>query len=69
MNSFQTQVENIPSLENRVTQVCYFSETGSTNQEAMQAGKDGSPSGTLLIAEAQSAGHGRLGRPWESPPG
>jgi BirA family biotin operon repressor/biotin-[acetyl-CoA-carboxylase] ligase len=27
------------------------------------------PEGSVVVAESQSAGHGRLGRPWFSPPG
>lgn len=69
MTSFQNQVEAIPSVEARVVKVSYFPEIGSTNQEAIATGKAGSPGGTLVIADAQSAGHGRLGRPWESPAG
>lgn len=47
--------------------VQFVEETGSTNTTLMQATdvKDG----TVLLADAQSAGKGRLGRVWSSPKG
>lgn len=49
--------------------VCYFSDAGSTNDLAMAAAERGEPEGTIYVAGAQSAGRGRLGRVWFSPPG
>ena len=46
----------------------FYEETDSTNTRAREAGRDGAPEGTLFIAERQTAGRGRLGRTWESPP-
>lgn len=43
--------------------------TGSTNADLLEAGKAGAPDGTVLIAEAQTAGRGRRSRNWVSPPG
>ncbi|MFI5958396.1 biotin--[acetyl-CoA-carboxylase] ligase [Cryptosporangium sp. NPDC051539] len=43
--------------------------TGSTNADLADAARAGAPAGTVLIAEAQDAGRGRLGRGWTSPPG
>src|SRR5439155_24048629 len=51
------------------TRVFYFAETGSTNDVAALAAERGEPDGTLVIAAAQTAGRGRLGRTWYSPPG
>ena len=42
--------------------------TGSTNTDLLQAAEAGAPEGTVLAAEAQTAGRGRLGRSWLSPP-
>jgi BirA family biotin operon repressor/biotin-[acetyl-CoA-carboxylase] ligase len=39
----------------------------STNRHLMREAATGAPSGTLCLAERQSAGRGRLGRPWISP--
>lgn len=41
---------------------------GSTNDEAMQLAARGAPHGTVVIAEVQTAGKGRLQRQWVSPP-
>jgi BirA family biotin operon repressor/biotin-[acetyl-CoA-carboxylase] ligase len=51
------------------TRVIYVHETGSTNDVAARAADRGEPDGTLVIAAAQTAGRGRLGRTWFSPPG
>lgn len=44
-------------------------ETDSTNQSAFRLAEEGIEEGTVVIAESQTAGKGRLGRRWESPPG
>lgn len=44
-------------------------ETTSTNHEATKLAQQGAPDGTVLVAETQTAGKGRLGRSWYSPPG
>jgi BirA family biotin operon repressor/biotin-[acetyl-CoA-carboxylase] ligase len=44
-------------------------EIGSTNIEAVRLAREGAPDGTLVIADSQSAGKGRLGRQWFAPPG
>ncbi|MBN4076322.1 biotin--[acetyl-CoA-carboxylase] ligase [Gemmatimonas aurantiaca] len=41
----------------------------STNSIASRFASDGSPEGTLVISEMQTAGRGRLGRSWHSPAG
>ena len=41
----------------------------STNTKAKLLAAGGAPDGTLVIAERQTAGKGRLGRNWESEPG
>lgn len=43
--------------------------TGSTNQDLRAAAKEGAPEGTVLFAEEQTAGRGRLGRSFFSPKG
>ncbi|HUS31055.1 MAG TPA: hypothetical protein VMZ53_21240, partial [Kofleriaceae bacterium] len=41
----------------------------STNDEAARLARAGASRGTVVIAERQTAGRGRDGRVWESPPG
>ncbi len=49
--------------------VIYFDEVDSTNNRAKDSGERGGIHGTLFIADRQSAGKGRRGRTWSSPPG
>jgi BirA family biotin operon repressor/biotin-[acetyl-CoA-carboxylase] ligase len=46
-----------------------LAETTSTNDVARDQGRRGEPSGFVVAASRQTAGRGRLGRAWESPPG
>ena len=41
--------------------------TGSTNADLLALAADGAPEGTVLAAEAQTAGRGRMGRAWQLP--
>jgi BirA family biotin operon repressor/biotin-[acetyl-CoA-carboxylase] ligase len=43
-------------------------ETASTNADAIRAARDGAAEGLVVVAEQQTAGRGRLGRSWTSPP-
>lgn len=47
----------------------YFEEVGSTQRVAAELAAKGAAEGTVVIAELQTAGRGRLGRSWHSPPG
>lgn len=42
--------------------------TTSSNDEASQLAREGAPENTLVIAESQTAGRGRRGNAWSSPP-
>ncbi|NUO60721.1 MAG: biotin--[acetyl-CoA-carboxylase] ligase [Hamadaea sp.] len=44
-------------------------ETGSTNADVLAAALAGEPEGLVVAAGTQTAGRGRLGRTWQSPPG
>ena len=50
-------------------EVHFWPEIGSTNDEARRLARAGAPEGTLVIADHQTAGRGRLERRWEAPPG
>ncbi|MGH9426834.1 MAG: biotin--[acetyl-CoA-carboxylase] ligase [Terriglobia bacterium] len=58
----------LPHLKSRRlgTTIHHFLETGSTNDAARQLAEQGAPEGTLVLAEEQTQGRGRLGRPWLS---
>jgi BirA family transcriptional regulator, biotin operon repressor / biotin---[acetyl-CoA-carboxylase] ligase len=43
--------------------------TDSTNERAKELARSGAPHGTLVTADAQSAGRGRQGRVWTAEPG
>lgn len=44
----------------------YFDSLGSTMDEAFKLGMEGAPEGTVVCAETQTKGRGRLGRSWVS---
>ena len=43
-------------------------EVDSTNTALLEAADDGAPHGSVVVAESQTAGKGRLGRSWVAPP-
>jgi len=47
---------------------CYR-KIGSTNATAVELAEAGAPEGTVIVAEEQTKGRGRLGRHWHSAPG
>jgi BirA family transcriptional regulator, biotin operon repressor / biotin---[acetyl-CoA-carboxylase] ligase len=49
--------------------VRHYDSVGSTNDEAMRLAREGALHGTVVHADAQSAGRGRFTRRWSSPPG
>jgi BirA family biotin operon repressor/biotin-[acetyl-CoA-carboxylase] ligase len=49
--------------------IYYYPEADSTNRVAVELIRRGEPEGCLVVADFQSAGKGRLGRAWTSPPG
>lgn len=58
-----------PAAEWPAAPVVFFEQTGSTNDVVLQAAASGAVDGTCVIARAQTAGRGRRGRTWVSPPG
>lgn len=49
--------------------VDFTPSTESTNADLVRAAAEGAPDRTVLIADEQTAGQGRRGRSWASPPG
>ncbi len=43
-----------------------YQEVSSTNEEAKKLAEKGEPEGTVVLAEVQKGGKGRMGRRWES---
>lgn len=50
-------------------QIVFYEITDSTNVRAKELAEQGAGQGTLVVAEAQTAGRGRSGRSWLSPAG
>lgn len=57
------------ALSGRWAQIDVVERTGSTNADLLAAAADGAPDRTVLVAEQQDAGRGRLARTWVAPPG
>lgn len=55
--------------EDMGAEVIVLSETDSTNNDAKRLASGGAAHGTVVIADTQTAGKGRLGRSFISPPG
>jgi BirA family biotin operon repressor/biotin-[acetyl-CoA-carboxylase] ligase len=49
-------------------ELVYLPCTSSTNDEAKELAAQGAPEGTVVVADEQTAGRGRMGRQWMAPP-
>jgi BirA family biotin operon repressor/biotin-[acetyl-CoA-carboxylase] ligase len=47
----------------------FYSQIGSTNDEALAWLANSAPNGSVIVADEQIKGRGRLGRSWFAPPG
>ena len=56
------RLEGTPFSKN----IHHFFTIGSTNDAALDMAHDGAPHGTVVLAEQQTAGRGRVGRAWHS---
>ncbi|MDH5768972.1 MAG: biotin--[acetyl-CoA-carboxylase] ligase [Nitrospirota bacterium] len=50
-------------------EIFFYETVGSTNTIATQLAEKGAQEGTVVLADSQEKGRGRLGRHWVSPPG
>ena len=50
-------------------EIFHYDAIGSTNEKAYELAESGVPEGTIVAAEEQSRGKGRMGRVWASPRG
>jgi BirA family biotin operon repressor/biotin-[acetyl-CoA-carboxylase] ligase len=64
-----TLVAELVDTDSLWTRLDVVAETGSTNADLARAARDGAPVGSVLVADHQSAGRGRMGRTWTAPPG
>lgn len=66
-----TSLELAPLLTTRDMgrTVHHHDSVGSTNEVAFRLAQDGAEHGEVVVAEQQTAGKGRRGRAWVSPPG
>lgn len=67
LSSFEIQ----PLLKTRFIgrEILYFDSIDSTNTYAKKMGEENIKDGTVIIADEQTSGRGRLGRQWMSPKG
>lgn len=61
-----TQLEHFLAHSGRRYQ--YLEETDSSQNQIRRLAQQGAAEGTIVVAETQTAGRGRLGRPWQSAP-
>jgi len=61
--------ELAPHLRGSWRRVEWHEETDSTQRVGRDLARAGAPEGTIVIADRQTAGRGRLGRTWHSPAG
>jgi BirA family biotin operon repressor/biotin-[acetyl-CoA-carboxylase] ligase len=65
-DALQSNADRIRPFGSRLV---HLAEVGSTNDVAAVLASGDTPEGTLVIADAQTAGRGRMGHSWYSPPG
>lgn len=66
-NSLTDSIHGSPLIIGK--EIHIFQEIDSTNIKGMELSNKGSPEGTIILAETQTMGKGRLGRSWISPEG
>lgn len=64
-----SSIQNHISAHPWCSQIQYFSSIDSTNSRAKQMALAGAPHGTVLVADHQTGGRGRMGRSFSSPAG
>ena len=63
------RLRDVASRHPWVRGVVVLDATSSTNDALRRLAAEGAPEGTAVVADAQTAGRGRRGRAWHSPPG
>ena len=62
-------IADLPGDHPWQNQILWFGCLDSTNTRAKELAKQGAPEGTVLLADCQTGGRGRLGRSFHSPAG
>ena len=64
-------VELLSTVETDIigSRALFFDSVDSTNTTALKLARDGAAEGTVVVADTQELGRGRIGREWVSPPG
>jgi BirA family biotin operon repressor/biotin-[acetyl-CoA-carboxylase] ligase len=65
---FPEEIQTCLATQWLAREIRYFDSTDSTNRVALEWAREGAPHGATAIAEGQTAGRGRLGRSFFSPP-
>lgn len=65
----QEQIEAVLQSLELWRKVIYLTVTGSTNDVAKELAARGAEEGTVVVADEQTAGRGRMKRRWLAPPG
>jgi BirA family biotin operon repressor/biotin-[acetyl-CoA-carboxylase] ligase len=68
-NLDEERLRTLLATERFVRRLVVVDSTGSTNDDLRRLAENGAPEGTVVVANHQSAGRGRLGRAWDSPRG
>jgi BirA family biotin operon repressor/biotin-[acetyl-CoA-carboxylase] ligase len=66
---FPEEIEEKLKTHTLGSNIVYYEKINSTQQVAGELATAGADEGTIVIAESQTCGHGRIGRSWWSPPG
>jgi BirA family biotin operon repressor/biotin-[acetyl-CoA-carboxylase] ligase len=61
-NRLAARLAHVPFVQ----RIVVLETTESTNDDARRLAQSGAPEGTVVLADGQSAGRGRLGRSWDS---
>jgi BirA family biotin operon repressor/biotin-[acetyl-CoA-carboxylase] ligase len=64
LGTLQSHLSDLP-----LGQLAYFDVLDSTNEQALRWARAGAPHLSLVVANEQTAGRGRSGRAWFTPPG
>ncbi len=63
------EIESIRETKWLGSRIEYHAQIDSTNNEAKRIAENGAPHGTIVVADEQISGRGRMGRGFSSPPG